>query len=75
MLALVTIDLFLDAAKSHVGDFFDSGPNVEHLLLSYELLQSPKGQLVATFESTVVLAVLLDGVVGEVDEVVVDVLG
>ena len=74
MLALVAVDLFLDAAEGHVGDFFDPSPNVEHLLLSYELFQSPEGQLVAALESTIVFAVLLYGVVGEVDEVVVDVL-
>ena len=73
--ALVLVDLLLDRAEGHVGDLLDPAPDPAHLLLGHELRELPEGELVGVFELAVVGGMLLDGVVGEVDEVVVDVLG
>lgn len=75
MLALILVDLLLDRAKSHIGDLLDPAPNLFNLLLGHVLAQILKGELVGVLKLPVVGGILLDGIVGEVDEVVIDVLG
>lgn len=75
VLPLVLVDLLLHRAEGHVGDLLDPAPDAPHLLLGHVLAEVAEGELVGVFELAVVGGVLLDGVVGEVDEVVVDVVG
>lgn len=75
VLPLILVDLLLDRAKSHIGDLLDPAPDLPDLLLGHVLAEVLKGELVGVLKLPVVGGILLDGVIGEVDEVIVDVLG
>lgn len=73
-LTVVLVDLLVDRAIGHVCNFFHPLPDFVRLLFSDDFAQPPKRQLVAIFEHAVAGRVLLDGIVGQMDEIVVDVI-
>lgn len=75
MFSVVRVDLFLDWAKSHIGNLFDTIPYLMNFLLRDVILEVPERKLVCVFKLTVVLRMLLDCVVGQMDEIVVYVVG
>jgi hypothetical protein len=71
--SLILIDFLFNGAEGHVRDLFDSSPNMGDGLFGHELLEIPEGELVSVLELSVVLAVFLDGVICQVDEVIIDI--
>jgi hypothetical protein len=71
---MILIDFLVDWAECHISDLLHSFPNFISLLIPNHATQIPKWKLIAIFKLAVTRWVLLNGIVCQMDKIIVNVL-